>query len=178
VDLTVTKVASSTFTRTYKWSITKTVDKTVLDPGGTATYTVTVTETGFTDSAWQVSGTIHVTNPNDWEAITANVSDAVDNGGTCSVTGGSSVVLAASASADLPYSCTYSSAPSSSSGTNTATATWDSTAAYTPDGSATGTATFAFTTPTTRVNQTITVTDTIGGTLGTATATDATPFTV
>ena len=51
-------------------------------------YTVNVNETGFTDSVWQVTGKITVTNPNDLEAITANVSDLVDNGGSCTVTGG------------------------------------------------------------------------------------------
>src|SRR5262249_36864781 len=81
LDLTVGKGASPTFTRTYKWDVKKSVDKTVLDPGGTATYTVVVTNTGYLDSAWQVTGTITVSNPNDWEAITANVTDAVDNGG-------------------------------------------------------------------------------------------------
>lgn len=178
VDLKVTKDATPSFTRTYNWKIAKSVDKTLLDPGGTATYTVTVTETDFTDSAWQVSGTITVTNPNDWESITlTGVTDAVDNGGNCTVSGSTTATIAANGTATLSYSCTYSSAPTSSSGTNIATASWDKAAAFTPDGSAQGTHTFAFTTPTKTVNQTITVTDTIGGNLGSATATDSTPFT-
>jgi hypothetical protein len=179
VDLKVAKDATPSFTRTYNWSIAKSVDKTLLDPGGTATYTVTVTETGFTDSGWQVNGTITITNPNDFESITlTGVTDAVDNGGSCSITSGSTTAtIAASGNVTLSYSCTYSSAPTSSSGTNTATANWDKAAASTPGGSAQGTKTFAFTTPTTTVNKTITVTDTIGGTLGNATATDSTPFT-
>lgn len=178
LDLTVAKDATPSFTRTYKWSIAKSVDKTLLDPGGTATYTVTVTETGFMDSAWQVNGTITITNPNDFESVTlTGVTDAVDNGGSCMVSGNTTAVIAASSNVALTYTCTYSSAPTPSSGTNTATASWDKTAASTPDASAQGTHTFAFTTPTTTVNKTITVTDTMGGTLGTATATDSTPFT-
>lgn len=178
LDLKVAKDATPSFTRTYSWKIAKSVDKTFLDPGGTATYTVTVTQTGFTDSAWQVTGSITITNPNDFESITlTGVTDAVDNGGSCTVSGNTTATITAGASVTLTYTCTYSSAPTASSGTNTATASWDKTAATTPDGSAQGTKTFAFTTPTTRVNQTITVTDTIAGTLGTATAADSTPFT-
>jgi len=183
-DLTVSKTATPSFTRTYNWSIAKSVDKTLLDPGGTATYAVTVTETGFQDSAWQVTGNITVTNPNDWEAITANVSDAVDNdpNASCVVTGGTNLTLAASGNPGdtmtVPYTCTYSAAPASNSETNRATASWDKNAASTPNSSAQGSKTFAFTTPMMTVNKTITVTDTYVGTLGTVIATDSTPFTL
>jgi hypothetical protein len=183
VDLTVTKDATPSFTRTYNWSIAKAVDKTLLDPGGTATYTVMATETGFTDSGWTVTGSIIVSNPNDFESIAlTSVTDVVDNGGSCTVSGSTTATLAAKGSpgdsVTLSYSCTYPlSGPTSSSGTNTATASWSQKAASTPDGSAQGTKTFAFTTPTTRVNQTVTVTDTFAGTLGTTTnATDSAPF--
>jgi hypothetical protein len=181
-DLQVSKDATPSFLRTYSWSISKTVDKTLVKQvGGSATfnYTVTVNQTGFTDSGWKVDGTITVTNPNDWEPITTNVSDAVDNGGSCTVTGGTNVSVPASSSVYPTYECTYSSAPTSSSGTNTATATWDAGAAYTPDASATGTATFAFSTPTSTKYKTATITDTFNGkttTLGTVTATDSMPF--
>jgi hypothetical protein len=178
-DLTVTKDATPSFKRTYNWNIQKSVDKTLVEQiGGSATfnYTVVVNETGFIDSDWQVTGTIHVHNPNDWEAITANVTDAVNNGGSCTVTGGNNVSIPANGTVDLTYTCTYSSAPSPSSGTNTATATWDKTTYSTPTGSASGSSPFAFTTPTTRVNQTITVSDSFAGTLGTCKATDVTPF--
>ncbi|PYV31238.1 MAG: hypothetical protein DMG09_26190 [Acidobacteria bacterium] len=124
-----------------------------------------------------MKGTIHVTNPNDWEAITVNVGDAVDNGGSCTVTGVTSVSVAASGTANLAYTCTYASAPSATGGTNTGTATWDKAASSTPTGSGAGTAGFSFTTPTSTVNKTVTVTDTFNGgtptTLGTLTATDA-----
>ncbi len=183
-DLTVSKTAIPYFTRTYNWSIAKVVDKTLVEQiGGTATfnYTVNVSETGFTDSAWQVAGTITVTNPNNWEIITANATDVVDNGGICSVTGGTNVSVPPGGSVNLPYTCTYTAVPSPSSGTNTATATWDSGTFFTPDGSTSGSAKFAFTTPTTTVNKTVTVTDTFNGgtptTLGTLTATDTKPYT-
>ncbi len=183
-DLTVIKTAIPTFTRTYTWNISKAVDKTtVKQVGGSATFTYTViaSQTGFVDSAWAVNGTITVSNPNDWEAVTVNVTDTIDNGGTCAVTSGTNVSVAAGASVTLTYGCTYTSAPSPlTGGTNTATAAWDKTTASTPDGSATGTKAVSFSTPTTTVNKTITVTDTFNGgtptTLGTVTATDGTPF--
>src|SRR5262245_48546551 len=179
-DLTVEKTATPSFKRTYNWDISKSVDKTEIDnSGGPATfnYTVKVDETGFTDSYWQVTGTIKVTNPNSWEDITGvTVTDAVDNGGTCTVTGGTGVTVPAGDSITLDYKCTYASAPSSSSGKNSATATWDAGAFFTPHGSASGSADFAFTTPPTTVNKTVTVTDTAGGPLGALTATDSTPF--
>src|SRR5258708_30102865 len=82
----------------------------------------------------------------------SNVTDAVDDGGSCVVTGGTGVSVPAGSSVDLSYSCTYASAPTPSAGTNTATATWNKAASFTPDGSAKGTATFAFATPTTIVD--------------------------
>jgi hypothetical protein len=154
-DLTVSKTATASLNA----SITKSVDKTVVkQAGGTATfhYTVKVTESG-----WNVAGTITVTNPNDWEDITANVTDAIDNGGTCVVTGGTNVDVPEGSNVQLPYSCTYGSSPTKASGTNTATAAWNSATYFTADGSATGTAGYTF--------QTLHITDTYAGPLGTVT---------
>ena len=182
-DLTVTKTATPSFTRTYTWGITKAVDNPVVGTSGPATvhYTVSVTHDSGTDSNWQVNGVITVTNPNDWEAVTANVTDAIDNGGNCTVTGGTGVSVPASGHVDLPYTCTYASAPSPASGTNTATVTWDKTAASTTDDTSTGTATADFSVPTptnpTIVDGSISVTDTLGGTLGTVSYTDPSPTT-
>lgn len=153
-DLTVTKTASPAFTS----GIQKTVDNAVIHTasGGNATfnYTVTVTESG-----WKVSGNITVANPNDWESVTATVSDLLgDSGGNCTVNGGTNVVtVAAGSSQTLPYSCTFNSAPAAA-GNNTGTATWDKAAAFTADSSASGTATYAF--------GSLTVTDSFKGSLG------------
>jgi hypothetical protein len=182
-DLTVTKTATPSFTRTYTWSITKSASPTLIEQigGGTAnvTFTVNAGEVGFTDSAWQVNGTITVANPNNWESVTlTGVTDAIDNGGTCTVGSGSLVILASS-SATYSYSCTYSAAPSPASFTNTATGSWSASAASTPDGSASGKATGSFGSPTTTINKTITITDAFLGTtttLGTCTASDSTPY--
>jgi len=180
-DLGVSKGATPTFTRSYAWSIAKSVDRTLVDQlGGSATfnYTVKVNQTSVTDSAWHAMGSITITNPNDWEAITASVADLVNNGGVCTPVDAVVTVPAGSAVTD-GYACTYAAAPSPADGTNTATATWDAAAASTPDGSAQGTAPVNFDSPTTTVNRTITVKDTFNGTtttLGTVTAHDATPF--
>lgn len=158
-DLTVSKTASTA----YNSSITKDVDKTrVTQVGGSAVFNYTVK---VTTSGWTTSGNITVTNPNDWEAITANVGDSLsDGGGSCSVTGGTGVSVGASSHVTLPYSCTFALVPGTNSGVNTATATWDAGAAFTPHGSASGTANYAF--------SSLTVKDTfnnVTSTLGTVT---------
>lgn len=179
-DLTVAKTATPSFDRTYLWSINKAADKTNLLDGGKVTYTVTVNQTGVQDGNWQVAGTITVSNPNDWEGITlTGLTDAVNNGGTCTVGGSpAGTVIAPRGSAQFPYTCTYSSQPSNANGHNTAHATWDPTAASTPDGSADGGADFAFTNPAHRFNQTIHVTDpqAPSNPLGSLTGTDQAPF--
>ena len=87
----MTNTAKPSVTRTFEWGISKSVDQTsqTVATGEAATfdYTVEVTHDDGSD-AWRTTGTIHVFNPNDWEPITADVTDAVDNGGDCAVTGG------------------------------------------------------------------------------------------
>jgi hypothetical protein len=186
LPLTVSKTATPAFTRTYGWSIKKAVDKTLVEQnGGTATfnYTVTASETGFTDSAWQVTGTITVVNHNSLLTFGGvKVTDAINDGGTCSVTLGSGVLIAPGSST-FNYTCTYTGTPSPlTGGTNTATVDWSLSGISTVGGttSSTGTAAVSFTTPTSTVDKTITVTDNFNGTtttLGTLTATDTTPYT-
>jgi hypothetical protein len=142
-DLKVSKTAIAA----YNSNITKSVDKTKVEQaGGTVTFNYTVK---VTTSGWNVTGGtnggITVTNPNDWEEITASVGDFLsDSGGSCTVTGGSSVTIPRSSSVTLPYSCTFNAVPSASSGTNTGTASWSASTYFTADGSASGTAPYAF----------------------------------
>ena len=177
LDLTVTKTALATDHRTFLWKLTKDVDKTrvTIADGGTASfsYDVTATPNGTTDDGWSVTGQITVTNPNKWEAITADITDVVDSGGgaQCTVGEGSGVSVAALATVTLNYTCTFASQPAD--GVNTATATWDRKSAATPSGSATGTADVVFV-PSSQTDKTITVVDdktdpTHPVTLGTAT---------
>ncbi len=136
---------------------------------GTASfnYTVNATGDGYSDAGWVVTGKITVTNPNDWEQISANVTDSVDNGGTCTVTDGTGITIPAHSSVTLDYSCTYTTAPSPAAGLNTATATWNNATFSTPHGATTGTAGFTFNTPTTELEKTVTVTDTFNNTTNT-----------
>jgi hypothetical protein len=162
--------------------------------GGNVTfnYTIVASETGFVDSAWSVTGNITVTNPNGFDVTGVSVTDAVNDGGNCSVTDtntGSNETVPANGTLVVPYSCTYGSAPTPpiTGDLNTATASWNATTFATPHSSAEGTKGFAFTTPTTSVNKTVTVTDCFNGclvngvktptTLGTLTAVDTTPYT-
>jgi hypothetical protein len=138
-DLTVSKTA----TASYDSNITKDVDKTRIETSGSsATFNYTVK---VTTSNWKVSGTITVTNPNDWEAISVNLADVLtDVGGSCTITGGSTQSVPASSSITPTYTCSFAKVPSSSSGTNKATGTWDAAASFTPDGSTYGTHAYAF----------------------------------
>src|SRR5204863_8990943 len=95
------KSAHTNCTRTYNWTIGKNVAKTLVERSGDQTtfnYTVDAKETGYADSGWTVTGKITVNNPNNWEAITANVTDTVDDGGVCVVSGGTNVSVPASGS--------------------------------------------------------------------------------
>lgn len=173
VELTVTKDANPSLTRTFTWGITKSVDQSkVFTAGGapaTFNYTVNVTHDSGTDSAWQVTGTIKVTNPSLVDVIGVTISDAVDNGGNCTLSVTNPITVPSKSEVDVPYVCTYSALPAN--GTNTATAAWDS-------NSKTGTASIDFTNPGIHaVDGSVNVTDTMGGSLGTVTSTDPSPTT-
>ena len=174
-DLTVDKIVNGSFTRTYPWSIDKVAksDKVTVDGQGNATgsYDVTVTAGAGVDSAWAMSGTVTVTNPNDWQAASiTGITDTYDGGGTCTVTtvsvgGGTPQAvsfpysLAKGATAVFGYSCTFAAKPAYD-GTNSATVSWS--AGFTaPHPSATGTApvTEGTTWSKTLVNDTVTITD-------------------
>ena len=143
---------------------------------GTSAYSVFVDKTGFTDSAWAVTGNIHVNNPNPIAATINSVSDAISGGITATVDCGAVTfpyVLAASSSLD----CTYSAAlPDGTARTNTATAVrQDHSYTYLLVSSDSGTtskqgqAAVSFAAPViTSVNATINVTDTFAGALGSA----------
>lgn len=163
-NLTVTKTATPSLGRTYNWLIDKEAEDTQIEiaEGGTATfnYTVTVTPKGFSDTGWAVNGEITVTNPNAFDVAGVNVTDSIDNGGSCTVTNGMNVTVPANDDVVLDYSCTYASEPTSMTGLNTAEATWDKDAYYTPLGSASGTAGVDFGTATVaETNRVITVVD-------------------
>jgi large repetitive protein len=129
--LTVDKTAKATYKVDHHWLIDKSVDQTSVEltDGGDATfaYKVEAIPNGSSTYGYAMSGTIEVTNPNEYEAgtITAKVIDvpAVGGGAECTVAGGDSVVLAPEQSRTLDYTCSFTGKPNHS-GSNTATAAW------------------------------------------------------
>lgn len=186
-DLLVTKSAFPSFTRSYEWTIDKEVDKTsvTLEGSGSAVfnYTVEVRHDGGTDGNWKVVGVITVVNPNDDDVTGVDVTDAVDNGGDCTVTDGTNATIPANGSADFDYVCTYASAPNPLAGTNTATAKWpeQSLAGYSEplaEGSASFDAPFTFDgLAPDEIDECIDVDDSYAGFLGTVCVGDANPTT-
>jgi LPXTG-motif cell wall-anchored protein len=138
-DLSITRLDAETLTRTYPWSIEKSTSTPkvyVKDGHAIADYTVTVTAGDGVDSAWNITGTITVHNPNDWETVdVTSLPVSYTGGGTCAVTGESfPVTIAKSGTHDFAYSCNFVSQPDYN-GTINATVNWDATAASTPDSS-------------------------------------------
>ncbi len=126
--LSITKTVDASYDRTYLWTIAKAADRTQVEiSGGSASfrYTVTVDPTTFNDSGWVMEGVISVVNPNDSEvgAITADVTDVTDVGGTCEVDGGQELTVDPGETVDLTYTCSFTEKPAYE-GLNTATATW------------------------------------------------------
>jgi hypothetical protein len=152
-DLTVTKTADTTYTRTFNWDINKSVDENALHlfkgDSDTVEYTVEVTKDEGTDSDFEVTGTITVTNPAPMDATLASVTDVLTGDIAATVNCPSMVVPA-----DDSIVCTYSSdLPNATERTNTATAELDNGTKYT------GTADVTFKEPETTVNDTVDVED-------------------
>ncbi|MGN6202861.1 MAG: hypothetical protein ACTHNY_10730, partial [Solirubrobacterales bacterium] len=170
-DLEVSKTAEPSFERLFPWSIKKSADKEEVKTTAKSAsfkYTINVTKGAGEDSGWLVKGTITVHNPNDWEAVTVDVTDAIegDSGAECSVVGGTSVEVPAGKNEKVEYECLYKEKPASEEETNEATATWDAEAASTPSGEASGTAKvdWAGTEPKTTDSCVTEVSDTVDGT--------------
>jgi hypothetical protein len=157
-EVVVTKDASTTFTRTYTWSIDKSVSPEVhnLFTGDSApsTYTITVTKTGFVDSNWAVSGSISIYNPAPTSATITGVSD--DISGVGAVQPNCNVSFPYNLGSQQTLTCTYSSPlPDGTNRTNTATATTSGSV-----GGGSGSAAVTFGDPTTEVNAQVNVDDT------------------
>ena len=171
----VTKDATATFKRTFPWSVSKSVDKTLFKQVGgsvTANYTVTATKGAAVDTDWAVKGTITVSNFNDDPVTLTDVSDDIgDPNATCTVDKSATLVVPANSENDYPYTCLYNAAPDPTNTVNTATATWsnqDVGGQTLPGNDGTGTANFAFGTDPTADNPKViddctTVTDTLDG---------------
>jgi hypothetical protein len=160
-DLTATKDISASFTKTYNWTISKSVDKTLTEGSGSSTfnYTVKVDQVGgVVISNMHVSGQISVSNSNYWP-VSVTVSDNMGDNGACTVAN-NTASMPANSTMDFNYSCSYSAIPSPLSGVNTATVSYSD--PNITSTSATGTAVYSFVVS--DVNKVVTVTDTFGST--------------
>jgi hypothetical protein len=154
--LDVTKTATTTFTRTFNWTIDKSVDPdswNLFDgDSGTSDYTIAVTKDEGTDTDHAVSGSITIENPSDQDAIIESVTDEISGVGAATVNCG--VIFPYELDEGDSLVCTYSrSLPDGTDRTNTATATLDTSQVFMGDADVT------FGDPTTVVDGTIHVVD-------------------
>lgn len=159
-EVSVSKTAQTSFTRTWQWQIDKSVSPAIWQlfagDSGTSQYTVAVARTGFADSGWAVSGTIQIHNPSPMTATISSVSDVVSAGIPAAVDCG--VTFPHALGSNQTLQCTYQTAlPDGSNRTNTATAITTG-----PVAGGSGSAPVVFGAPTTQVNATIHVSDTNG----------------
>ena len=167
--LTVTKTANATYTRTFDWSIDKTVNPEILNmyrnDSGTVQYTVQVTKDDGTDSNFAANGTITIANNSGFPATVTGVTDSI-SGIAAPVPVVCPVLFPYVLANGASISCTYSSSlPNAQDRVNTATVTTD------PQGvvnGGSGTAAVDFGAPTSVLNDSINVTDTVQGSLGSA----------
>jgi hypothetical protein len=177
--LTVTKDANGSFDDTYRWTITKGVDKTRVEQiGGSATfnYTVGVSHDGGTISGpYAVTGTITVFNPNSEPVSGVVVTDTLSDGTVCAVNGTFPDTVAAGET-NYSYSCDLGGLPYVPLD-NTAAVSWDD--QQLTDGYLLGDASdFTFSGITFSANlidECVDVTDTYAGALGTVCVGDANP---
>jgi len=180
--LEVTKTASTTYDRTYDWSVAKSGDKSALtlalNESYLVNYTVVVSET-YTDGNWAASGSIAVKNPAPIDATINSVSDVVST--AISASPSCSVTFPYTLPAGETLSCTYTtSLPDATSRTNTGTGTlqnnsYDESNVATASGTTdfSGTAAVTFGDPTNEIDQCVTATDDHYGSLGAVCAADA-----
>lgn len=157
-ELTVSKTATGTYTRSYDWDISKEClggSSINLAVGATANYPFkwTATNTGYSDSDIKVVGTITIENNTPFSTTVTSIADVLSDGTGASVSGcPTPFVLAAGASKD----CSYEASPDDvSAGVNTVTVTTNSSVVLGDE----ATANYAFGSPTTEIDKCITVTD-------------------
>jgi LPXTG-motif cell wall-anchored protein len=118
-------------TRTFNWAIDKSTTTpppatiTVQNGQATAHYVVNVEALPYVDSNWAMSGTVHITNPNDFTSEQVSTLDiAYSGGGTCAPDNPVLPDIAAGGFADVAFTCDFASEPDLA-GDVTATVKWD-----------------------------------------------------
>ena len=163
--LQVSKTADPTFTRTYPWTLSKSVSPTPLNlfngDSGDVVYTVTATKGAPVDSNFTMGGTVTITNPAPFAVTIVSITDHLNDGTPISLSCPTGT-LAAHATETCSYGpIVVSGVSAGGSKVNTVTVTTSGDVGW---GSASATATF--TTPGTIVNDSIVVTDSDPGAAG------------
>jgi LPXTG-motif cell wall-anchored protein len=115
--LVVTKTAEASYDRAYGWAITKVAERTRVDTAagetGTVSYTVGVTPQGFVDSGWEMTGSVSVSNPNDYKDVTVELSDVPDlgEGATCDFDETQDFQVSAGETRTFGYTCDFTGKP-------------------------------------------------------------------
>jgi len=159
-EVSVSKDAATTFTRTGEWDIIKSVNPEAWEifngDTGTSKYMVQVSKTGHVDSGWAVSGGIHVDNNTPFDTLLTGISDLITGGIAPAVDCGVGFPIPLAAGETLD--CTYATPlPDGTDRVNTATVTTTGVV-----GGGQATAPVVFGAPTTEVNAEVNVTDTNG----------------
>lgn len=164
-EVTVSKTADTTFTRTWDWDIDKSVTPAAWSlftgDSGTSKYTITATKESFTDSDWAVSGEITIDNDTPFDATVTSVSDVITGGFNPSVDCGGALPQVIAAGGSLI--CTYGPVPLPDGSSRVNTATVETTGLV---GGGEASADVEFTDPTTVINDSVNVTDTNGPSFG------------
>jgi len=176
----ITKTAAGAYTDAWTWTITKDVDKTLVQTSSsTATfnYTVGVTHDGGTIGDVGVSGTITVFNPNADPVHIDAVTDVLSDGTVCDVTSGGPQDIPAG-DTDFAYTCQLTGLPQGSLDNNAVVA-W-SNQIVGSDFLPAHTADFTFQDVTfsgTDTDECVSVSDSYAGSLGTTCVGDVNPKT-
>ena len=166
---TISKTAGEPqYTRTFDWTIEKSVDPAVHDlftgDSGTSSYEVVVTKDSGTDSGFNVAGSIRIDNPHPSQTLTATLSDP--NATTVST---SSVSVPAGGFQIIGWTIDDGD---TDPGLSSNTASFDLHGVTYSD-----TAEYSYAGPTTLVNDSIVVSDTVEGALGSTNATHTYTYT-
>ncbi|MGH7491318.1 MAG: T9SS type A sorting domain-containing protein [bacterium] len=160
--LTLSKTATTEFTRTIDWSIDKSCEgdnPLTLSTGQTFNYPFSWSVSAeATDSDWKVTGTITIANNTPFSATITSVSDVLSGNIAATLDCGTSFPYDLASGATLE--CTYTAEPGGAiNGTNTVTVETNTDLVE----GGTATADYTFGDPTSLVDECITVTDDCGG---------------
>jgi LPXTG-motif cell wall-anchored protein len=129
-DLSVAVTSLETLTRAFQWDIDKsttTPSVTVTNGQATAHYKVVITALPYEDSGWEMSGTVTITNPNQFtDKQVSSLDIAYSGGGTCAPSEALPNVPAGQ-SVQVDFDCDFGNPATQPSYTGDVTATvhWD-----------------------------------------------------